>query len=229
MFPLFLTEIASHGIFVIASGPPNKEAGTTTSAWMKEAIEYITKNAGMGAYANVDATRIAAAGQSCGGLEAYDMANDTRVSAIGIFNSGYLSASQADKITKPIFYFLGGSSDIAYANVSRLFLPGHCSYPVVVYIESFLTVSHRAKKTILFYLKGHRPGRATLTSAIWEHTPNLMVGSLGLLLRASLGLYSAAMLPPLHFSLAEERSRRAGQLLKRAWRILRLSRFRHQY
>jgi dienelactone hydrolase len=54
-----------------------------------------------------DFTRIAVAGQSCGGPEAYDVANDTRVTAIGIFNSGEFTAATSSrvssKITKPIF------------------------------------------------------------------------------------------------------------------------------
>ncbi|CAO2655433.1 Nn.00g104970.m01.CDS01 [Neocucurbitaria sp. VM-36] len=118
----FLTEIASHGFYIIASGKPNG-SGTTTSAYMKEAIDYITLNAGHGMYGNVNASRIATAGYSCGGLEAYELAQDARVSAIGIFNSGQLDAAASNNVagnlTKPVFYFLGGSSDIAYANGER--------------------------------------------------------------------------------------------------------------
>lgn len=66
----------------------------------------------------MDATRVVAAGQSCGGLEAYAMKNDSRVAALGIYDSGYLNdTDRAMTITKPVFYFLGGSSDVAYKNV----------------------------------------------------------------------------------------------------------------
>jgi hypothetical protein len=37
----------------------------------KKALDWVDKNAGQGKYANLDKTRIAAAGQSCGGLETY--------------------------------------------------------------------------------------------------------------------------------------------------------------
>lgn len=116
-FQDFLTEIASQGVVVIASGAPEGN-GSTTSAMLKTSIDWITKVAGTGKYAQVDVTRIAVAGESCGGLEAYDLANDARVSSIGIFNSGAFSGTAAATFTKPIFYFLGGSTDIAYANVS---------------------------------------------------------------------------------------------------------------
>jgi len=64
------------------------------------------------------------AGQSCGGVEAYAVGGDARVMVIGIFNSGLMTAAESQRtaptITKPIFYFLGGSSDIAYANVCAI-------------------------------------------------------------------------------------------------------------
>lgn len=116
----FLKEIASYGILAIASGGPNA-SGSTTAQTMKDSIDWVHKVAGTGQYANVDKTRIAAAGMSCGGIEAYAQAQDQRVMAIGIFNSGQYDAAgtsaNVPKITKPIFFFLGGSSDIAYNNV----------------------------------------------------------------------------------------------------------------
>jgi dienelactone hydrolase len=118
----FLAEIASHGIFVIASGAPNGQ-GSTTSQWMKDSISWAVSNGGKGKYTAVDSSRIAAAGWSCGGLEAYDMSQDSRVSHLGIFSSGQqsdqASRNVAPNIKKPIFFFLGGSSDIAYQNVRR--------------------------------------------------------------------------------------------------------------
>jgi dienelactone hydrolase len=78
----------------------------------------------------VDTSKVAVAGMSCGGLEAYDFARDQRVSTIGIFNSGYLDANKANfeapQITKPIFFFMGGPSDIAFGNVSALLSTALC-------------------------------------------------------------------------------------------------------
>jgi hypothetical protein len=122
----FLQQLASYGVLVIASGTP-KGGGSTTSQLMRQSIDWITQQAGKGSYVNVDASRIVAAGWSCGGVEAYDQIWDSRVSSIGIWSSGLLNnQTAAQSFKKPVFFFLGGSSDIAYANVrfipSRLLL-----------------------------------------------------------------------------------------------------------
>ncbi|KAL8368237.1 hypothetical protein RB599_003921 [Gaeumannomyces hyphopodioides] len=120
-FRVFLTEIASHGYVIIASGAPNGQ-GTTTSKQMRDSIDWISARAGAAgtAYATVDATKVAAAGMSCGGVEAYDQKDDARVATLGIFNSGLLqNTGAAATIRKPIFFFMGGTSDIAYQNAER--------------------------------------------------------------------------------------------------------------
>lgn len=114
-----LIEWASHGILVIADGSPTG-SGRDTSALLKKGLDWAVANAGKGNYSTVDASRVGVAGQSCGGLLAYDLESDRRVTALGIFNSGALNAQQRRKIpsfTKPIAYFLGGKSDIAWAQV----------------------------------------------------------------------------------------------------------------
>ena len=119
----FLEELAAWGILVIASGTPGGQ-GSTTPDMMREAIDWVVQNAGQGNWANIDASHIAAAGMSCGGTEAYAQNQDERVSAFGIFNSGTLDPSQTDAtldaINVPIFYFLGGPTDIAYGNVRMI-------------------------------------------------------------------------------------------------------------
>jgi hypothetical protein len=115
----FLTQLASYGVLVIASGTPGGQ-GSTTADVMKASIDFITKNAGQGQWANVDASRITAAGWSCGGVEAYAQINDARVQHIGIWNSGLLNNyDSARSFRKPVFFFLGGPSDIAYQNGER--------------------------------------------------------------------------------------------------------------
>jgi hypothetical protein len=57
-------------------------------------------------------------------INSYKVGADRRVSAIGIFNSGEFTAPATSKTAaavgkKPVFYFLGGPSDIAYKNVRR--------------------------------------------------------------------------------------------------------------
>jgi len=112
-----LQQWASYGYLAIASGAP-KQSGSTTAALMTKSIDWAVENAGKGVYKNVDAKKIMAAGFSCGGVEAYAQSWDSRVSTIGIFSSGLLTNyTAASTITKPILYVLGGSGDIAYANV----------------------------------------------------------------------------------------------------------------
>jgi hypothetical protein len=126
LFRRSLFEVASHGFFVIANGSPTGGGGQTKYTMQMEALSWLEKNAGKGQYANVDATRIAAAGQSCGGLEAYEVAVNAgpdRVQFLGIFNSGEFTTSKTSlQVKQPVFYFLGGSSDIAYQNVSFIAL-----------------------------------------------------------------------------------------------------------
>ena len=125
----FLAQIASQGIIVIANGSPGNvtasfasyaNAARSTSKFQIAAIDWAIANAGKGDWAHMDATRVAAAGQSCGGLETYGLITDDRVGTLGIFNSGNLGGgvSPAPTINKPIFYFLGGPTDVAYTPVS---------------------------------------------------------------------------------------------------------------
>jgi hypothetical protein len=132
-FRNFLGEIASHGALMIATGPayypPEAYVDSNSTVSVSEnpgalttAVEWVIANAGTGNYAHVDSSRIAVWGQSCGGLEALAVAQDSRIGHLGIFDSGELdnitSVAIAGNITKPIFYFLGGPTDIAYENVS---------------------------------------------------------------------------------------------------------------
>jgi dienelactone hydrolase len=113
-----LQNIASYGFLAIAEGGPNG-GGSSNKDTMKAAIDWVTKNAGTGAYANVDASKIMAAGFSCGGVEAMDNIWDSRVDTVGVISSGLLSNQTAAKAwRKPVLFVLGGSGDIAYANVS---------------------------------------------------------------------------------------------------------------
>jgi dienelactone hydrolase len=88
---------------------------------LPDAIEWVSKNAGQGKYEHVDKTRIAAAGQSCGGIQAYSASLDPRVTLTAIFNSGLINEGNTklfEKLHAPVGFFLGGPTDIAYENVS---------------------------------------------------------------------------------------------------------------
>lgn len=117
----FLREIASHGFLVIASGAPGG-SGSTTSQLMSQSIDWaISENSRQGSalYGKIDTSKIAVGGWSCGGLEAYAVSNDPRITTTTIFSSGLLNDGddyQLKRLTKPIAYFIGGSGDIAYPN-----------------------------------------------------------------------------------------------------------------
>lgn len=119
-----LTEIASHGIIVLASGAPLGFTGTNVSL-MERSVDWAkAQNALVGGanYGKLIADRVAVAGHSCGGLESYQLAaKRSEVAAVGIMNSGQLTQSQAqlDAQKAPILYVLGGPGDVAYANGQR--------------------------------------------------------------------------------------------------------------
>jgi dienelactone hydrolase len=122
-----LVEWASHGIMVIADGNPDRGTPRDTAALLRESLAWL-KSTGPKKYPFLDTSRIGVSGQSCGGLLAYDVANDPGITSVGIFNSGGLQAAQSALVPKfknPIAYFLGGSTDIAYANVCHSSRPSH--------------------------------------------------------------------------------------------------------
>jgi hypothetical protein len=150
-----LTEIASRGYVVIVPGkilsgpkaPPQPEGmrppgaipapGTgATAEKMIAGVDWIlaeNQRQGSPYYQAIDASRIAVAGFSCGGLIAIKAAMDPRVSAVIIESSGILvhppigavanipamSALKKDDLAKlhtPVLYILGGPEDVAEAN-----------------------------------------------------------------------------------------------------------------
>ncbi|MDO3386820.1 alpha/beta hydrolase [Gilvimarinus sp. SDUM040013] len=134
----FLNEIASHGFFVIAIGTMPTTSGEqvterSTSAKLTQAIDWTVaqNNDKDSAYHQaIDTDNIGVAGMSCGGLQALEVAGDSRISTLGVFNSGIfitpmpsplpgmpnIDKTQLEKIHTPTLYLLGGPSDIAYEN-----------------------------------------------------------------------------------------------------------------
>jgi dienelactone hydrolase len=121
----FLLQVASNGLVVIANGSPEDPAkggtfasygtyGRSSSKSLTDSIDWASKVRSQPKWAHIDTTRIAAAGQSCGGFEASGIAADKRISTFAMFNSG-LSGT---KFVKPAFYFLGGKGDMAASGVS---------------------------------------------------------------------------------------------------------------
>ncbi len=142
----FLSEIASHGFIVLAIGPyrdtpaPRQQRPANPGEWppfetswkqMLEALDWITaesKRAGSDFNGKVMADKVAAMGHSCGGLQTVKVSTDPRITTALVLNSGMitdedqymirheLKRSVLDQMHAPIAYFIGGESDIAYAN-----------------------------------------------------------------------------------------------------------------
>lgn len=151
-FKTLLGEVASHGYLAIATGPIGPEPATgpppagppggmpfaqSKTESLVKAIDWaIAENARKGSpyYGRIDTTKIAVAGQSCGGLQAIAVGADPRVTTVMVLNSGiirggiptpdggtrqpagYLPASDADlpKLHTPMLYLIGGEKDQAY-------------------------------------------------------------------------------------------------------------------
>ncbi|MGW7514513.1 poly(ethylene terephthalate) hydrolase family protein [Streptomyces sp. NPDC054796] len=120
-FENILTEWASHGFLVIANGRPGG-SGSTTSDMLTDSVDWaIAENSRRTSkyYGKIDTTKIAVMGQSCGGIETYEVADDPRLTTVALWNSGLLSNTQ-DSLLRglhtPVAYFVGGPTDIAYEN-----------------------------------------------------------------------------------------------------------------
>jgi dienelactone hydrolase len=124
------------GVTVIANGPMRGGGGSQTlkTNMMAQAIDWSVSKVSTTQWAHLDTSKVAAAGQSCGGLEAAVMALDKRVKFIGMFNQGGTDANKkglpipndgnvpdGTKFNVPTFFFAGGPSDGAGQNVSMRF------------------------------------------------------------------------------------------------------------
>lgn len=152
----FLTEIASHGFLAIAIGPPRLAEPTgnpgaqpagrgvgnpgrggpaTKSSQLIDAINWaVSENGRQGSqyYNEIDTSKIAVMGHSCGGIQALAVAEDPRIKLVVNWSGGLfvtppkgatgmvenVGKEQLEKLHSPIFYISGDSTDIAYENVN---------------------------------------------------------------------------------------------------------------
>jgi CubicO group peptidase (beta-lactamase class C family) len=134
----FLSEIASHGYVVLAIGlleemneRGEKSRQPTQSKQMIAALDWIleqNKLAGSIYSGKMEASKVAAMGMSCGGLQAIEISDDPRITTTVVCNSGVLptpsplrgmpalSKGDLKKYHGPVLYIIGGPSDIAYRN-----------------------------------------------------------------------------------------------------------------
>jgi dienelactone hydrolase len=128
-FQNFLREIASHGFIALANGAPGKGGfdfggGQSKMSAMTASLEWASKGGANGKFGAVDTGKIAVAGQSCGGLEAYSASyREPRIKATILLNSGVIDADKVymlQELKAPVALFIGGPKDIAYEMVSAL-------------------------------------------------------------------------------------------------------------
>jgi len=133
----FLSEIASYGYMVVATGFWPEEGShyrgaMSTSDQQIESIDWVnTINAVKDSpyYNKIDTESIAIAGMSCGGLQTLENSAEPRAKCLMICNSGLFSdpsgavpgmpmpaKEKLNEIQVPIMYLLGGETDIAYGN-----------------------------------------------------------------------------------------------------------------
>ncbi len=135
----FLSEIASYGYLVVATGyiPMTDEwyrGPMSKSEQQIESIDWVyeqNSNPSSPYYQKIDVKNLCIAGMSCGGLQSLFNCADPRVSAVMICNSGLFNQQNANQavggmpmppkeklkeLHTPIIYILGGEKDIAYGN-----------------------------------------------------------------------------------------------------------------
>jgi len=128
----YLTGLAQAGYIVVAYGGPAEtdSAGANVDPrrlipaldWLETAAAQTQLGEGM------DATRVAVAGTSCGGLEALFAARDPRVDAVLGLNTGFPETksellggdtADVDPVKVPTMLVNGGPGDVAYQNSIR--------------------------------------------------------------------------------------------------------------
>lgn len=141
-FRPFFTEVASHGYLVIVNGPPEPRGGSgqgfprTKASDLLASVQWAhDEHARQGSkyFGRLDVAKVAVMGQSCGGLQALDIARDSRITTLVLWNSGVITGTPGraaaprampttskevlQTLTVPIAYFVG-ATDMARPNAT---------------------------------------------------------------------------------------------------------------
>lgn len=127
-YTAFLTGLAARGYAVIAVGGPGESSTTGESEQPERLIAALDWVEGQDQF---DASKIATAGTSCGGLEALLAGADPRVGSILALNTGFWPEGRSDKlkssiadidaVTAPTLILYGGDEDKAAENARANF------------------------------------------------------------------------------------------------------------
>lgn len=135
-FESMLNEIASHGYVVIALGElrmkrdlkGNHKTNAQQLIYATDWMEKQTRDPESEYYGMVDMSKVASAGQSCGGAQVLAVCSDPRFKAHIMYNSGLgdMEMAGADKsslgnLHSPILYMPGGDEDVATKNAEKDF------------------------------------------------------------------------------------------------------------
>jgi hypothetical protein len=124
MYYEFLNELASHGYFIIAPGETAKVTFPVTNKTYQATSIEMAKKWQPSAPFNMDTSKIAVGGTSCGGLESIaNLAGDKKKElTTGIlFNTGGLAEPAALDFRVPSMWIGGGAMDIAFKSTQSNF------------------------------------------------------------------------------------------------------------
>jgi acetyl esterase/lipase len=117
-----LREIASQGFIVLANGLPNGGGQQTKMKSMRDSLAWMEKGGAGSKFGQIDPSKVASMGHSCGGLESYAASyHDNRIKNTILINSAVLDDSQRyllAELKAPVALFIGGPNDVAYDSVS---------------------------------------------------------------------------------------------------------------
>ncbi|KAH6667933.1 hypothetical protein B0J14DRAFT_567283 [Halenospora varia] len=119
-----LTEIASHGYIIAANGPPTSSKGGQSKVQdSRDTIDWAIKNSASSKYGNIDTSKIASAGHSCGGLEAMSVGyHDSRVKLMMLFDIAIFMDEKRyllGELRSPVAWLVGGVKDMGFVNSEK--------------------------------------------------------------------------------------------------------------
>ncbi|KAF2430142.1 hypothetical protein EJ08DRAFT_589693 [Tothia fuscella] len=162
-FKTMLTEIASHGFMVVASGSLKGKSELTRASMLTKAVDWANGPAAQ-KYGKVDASSLAVVGHGCGGLEALSASyQESRVTYTVLLNSGVYEKAKLpllQGLKAPLAYFVGGQPDIGFPLAER-------DYPLlnIPVLKASIKVGHLGT----FYQKrGGAQGQALVKYLSWK-------------------------------------------------------------
>jgi dienelactone hydrolase len=199
-----LLELASYGYVVVAPGrilsgpgaPPRTGPGrrpdaggslppaATTAADVTRGLDWaLAENARSGSplKGRIDPAKVAVAGHSCGGLQALQVAEDPRIRAVIVHNSGIfadgsnpipginVNKALLGRLHTPVLYVLGGEGDVAWPN-------GTDDFKRIDHVPAALVWADVGHGGTFGELNGGRVGRISVDWLEWQLSGDAKAG-----------------------------------------------------